>query len=301
MLGEDGMIMDDGVSARIAEDHYHMTTTTGGAARVLGHLEEYLQTEWPELQVYLTSTTDQWAAISLAGPHARDVVEKVVSGIDLSAEAFPFMTWRDGEAAGVPARVFRISFSGELGFEINVQANYGQYVWDAVWEAGQEYGITPYGTETMHILRAEKGFIIAGQDTDGSVNPMDFGMHGLLSKKKDFIGRRSLSRPDAMREDREQFVGLVTVDDPKEIIPEGAQLVEDRNANEAPKPVPLQGYVTSSYYSSTLGYSIALAMIKRGRERMDEVLYAPQADGRVIQCRITSPVFYDPKGERQNV
>jgi len=301
MLGEDGMVMDDGVSARIAEDHYHMTTTTGGAARVLAWLEEWLQTEWPELRVYLTSTTDQWAAISLAGPHSRDVVAKVVEGIDLSGDAFPFMTWRDGTAAGVPARVFRISFSGELGFEINVPANYGQYVWDAVWEAGQEYGITPYGTETMHILRAEKGFIIAGQDTDGSVNPMDLGMHGLLSGRKDFLGKRSLKRADAVREDREQFVGLLAVDDPTTIIPEGAQLVRDANANDAPKPVPLDGYVTSSYFSATLGHSIALAMVRRGRERMDELVYAPQADGKVIKCRITSPVFYDPKGERQNV
>jgi sarcosine oxidase subunit alpha len=301
MLGEDGMVMDDGVSARIAEDRYHMTTTTGGAARVLAHLEEFLQTEWPDLDVYLTSTTDQWAAISLAGPYSRKVMEKVCGDIDLSGDAFPFMTWRDGTVAGVPARVFRVSFSGELGFEVNVQANYGQCVWDAIWEAGQEYGITPYGTETMHILRAEKGFIIAGQDTDGSVNPMDLGMHGMLSKKKDFIGKRSLSRSDAVREDREQFVGLVTVDDPKEIVPEGAQLVNDANANEAPKPVPLEGYVTSSYYSATLGHSIALAMVRRGRERHDEVVYAPQADGRVIKCRITSPVFYDPKGERQNV
>ena len=301
MLGEDGMVMDDGVSARLAEDHYHMTTTTGGAARVLAWLEEWLQTEWPELRVYLTSTTDQWAAISLAGPNSRKVVEQICEGIDFSGEAFPFMTWRAGKAAGIPARVFRISFSGELGFEINVPANYGQHVWDAVWEAGQPYGITPYGTETMHILRAEKGFIIAGQDTDGSVNPMDLGMHGLLSKYKDYLGRRSLSRSDAVREDREQFVGLVTVDDPAEIIPEGAQLTDDPNANQAPKPVPLAGYVTSSYYSATLGHSIALAMVKRGRERMDEIVHAPQADGRVIKCRITSPVFYDPKGERQNV
>lgn len=301
MLGEDGMVMDDGVSARLAEDRYHMTTTTGGAARVLAWLEEWLQTEWPDLQVYLTSTTDQWAAISLAGPYSREVISKVCEGIDFSQEAFPFMTWQTGTVAGVSARVFRVSFSGELGFEINVPANYGQHVWDAVWEAGQPYGITPYGTETMHILRAEKGFIIPSQDTDGSVNPMDMGMHGLLSKYKDFIGRRSLNRSDAQREDREQFVGLVPVDDPKEIIPEGAQLTDDPNANDAPKPVPLAGYVTSSYYSATLGHSIALAMVKRGRERMDEIIHAPQANGRVIKCRITSPVFYDPKGERQNV
>jgi len=301
MLGEDGMVMDDGVSARIAEDRFHMTTTSGGAARVLAHLEEFLQTEWPDLDVYLTSTTDQWAAISLAGPYSRELLAKVCTDVDLSQDGFPFMTWRDGHVAGVPARIYRISFSGELGFEVNVQANFGQHAWDAIWEAGQEFGITPYGTETMHILRAEKGFLIPGQDTDGSVNPMDMGMHGLLSGKKDYIGRRSLARSDAVREDREQFVGLVTVDDPNEILPEGAQLTDDPGANDAPKPVPLAGYVTSSYYSATLGHSIALAMVRRGRERTDEIVHAPQADGRVIRARITSPVFYDPKGERQNV
>lgn len=305
MLGEDGMVMDDGVSARLAEDRYHMTTTTGGAARVLAWLEEWLQTEWHDLQVYLTSTTDQWAAISLAGPQSREVAGRVLTDVDLSATAFPFMTWRDATAAGVPARVFRVSFSGELGFEINVPADYGQHVWDAVWEAGQEFGITPYGTETMHILRAEKGFIIPGQDTDGSVNPMDLGMHALLSGKKDFLGKRSLQRADAVRADREQLVGLVPVDDSgenaREIIPEGAQLVGDPNANDAPKPVPLAGYVTSSYHSATLGHPIALAMLRRGRERHDEVVYAPQADGRVLRGRVTSPVFYDPEGARQHV
>lgn len=301
MLGEDGMVMDDGVSARIAEDRYHMTTTTGGAARVLAWLEEWLQTEWPDLKVYLTSTTDQWAAISIAGPKSREVVSAVCEGIDFSHEAFPFMTFQHGKAAGVPARVFRISFSGELGFEINVAANYGQHVWDAVWEAGQPHGITPYGTETMHILRAEKGFIIAGQDTDGSINPMDLGMHGLLSKQKDYLGRRSLSRPDAVREDREHFVGLVPTDDPNDPLQEGAQLTDSANANEAPKPVPLAGHVTSSYYSATMGHAIALALVKRGRERMDEIVYAPMADGRVRKAKITSAVFYDPEGKRQNV
>ncbi len=304
MLDEAGMVMDDGVAARIAEDHFHMTTTTGGAARVLAWLEEWLQTEWPELQVYLTSTTDQWAAISLAGPHSRDVLAKVAD-LDLSAAAFPFMTWRDGSVAGVPARLFRVSFSGELGFEINVDADRGQHVWDALWEAGQEYGITPYGTETMHILRAEKGFIIPGQDTDGSVTPYDVGLHGVLSGRKDFLGKRSLQRPDAQRADREQLVGLISVDESGEpsdqVLPEGAQLVADPNADKAPKPVPLEGYVTSSYHSATLGHPIALAMVKRGRERGDEVLCAPQGDGRVLRGRITSPVFYDPEGARQHV
>jgi sarcosine oxidase, subunit alpha len=153
----------------------------------------------------------------------------------------------------------------------------------------------------MHILRAEKGFIIAGQDTDGSVNPMDLGMHGMLSKQKDYLGRRSLSRTDAVREDREQFVGLVTPDNPGQVIPEGAQLTDSPDANDAPKPVPLAGHVTSSYYSATLQRSIPLAMVRRGRERMDEVVYSPMADGRVIKARITSPVFHDPEGARQNV
>jgi sarcosine oxidase subunit alpha len=301
MLGEDGMVMDDGVSARVAEDRYHMTTTTGGAARVLAWMEEWLQTEWPDMKVWLTSTTDQWAAISIAGPKSREVVSAVCEGIDFSHETFPFMSFQHGKAAGVPARVFRISFSGELGFEINVPANHGQHVWDAVWEAGQPHGITPYGTETMHILRAEKGFIIAGQDTDGSINPMDLGMHGLLSKQKDYLGRRSLSRPDAVREDREHFVGLVPTDDPGDPLVEGAQLTDSADANDAPKPVPLAGHVTSSYYSATMGHAIALALVKRGRERMDEIVYAPMADGRVRTAKITSPVFYDPEGKRQNV
>ncbi len=305
MLGEDGMVMDDGVSARIAEDRYHMTTTTGGAARVLAWLEEWLQTEWRDLRVYLTSTTDQWAAISLAGPQSREVARRVLTDVDLSAEAFPFMTWRDATAAGVPARVFRVSFSGELGFEINVPADYGQHVWDAIWEAGQEFGITPYGTETMHILRAEKGFIIPGQDTDGSVNPMDLGMHALLSDKKDYLGKRSLQRADAARADREQLVGLIPVAETgeraNEMIPEGAQLVDDANANDAPKPVLLAGYVTSSYHSATLGHPISLAMLRGGRERHEDIVYAPQADGRVLRAQVTSPVFYDPQGTRQNV
>ncbi|MEX1082337.1 MAG: sarcosine oxidase subunit alpha family protein [Halofilum sp. (in: g-proteobacteria)] len=305
MLGEDGMVMDDGVSARIAEDRYHMTTTTGGAARVLAWLEEWLQTEWRDLRVFLTSTTDQWAAISLAGPRSREVAARVLEDVDLSAEAFPLMTWREATAAGVPARVFRVSFSGELGYEINVAADYGQRVWDALWAAGQEFGITPYGTESMHILRAEKGFIIPGQETDGSVNPMDLGMHALLSDKKDYLGKRSLQRADAVRADREQFVGLIPVDDAgaplSEPIPEGAQLTEDPNANEAAKPVPLAGYVTSSYHSPTLGHAISLGMLRRGRERHDEIVYAPQADGRVLRCQVTRPVFYDAEGARQHV
>ncbi len=297
MLGEDGMVMDDGVSARLGEHHYLMTTTTGGAAAVLSWLERWLQTEWPELRVHLTSVTDHWATVAVAGPKSREVVSALCKDIDFSGEAFPFMSFREGTVAGVEARVFRISFSGELAYEINVCANYGRHVWEAVMEAGEPHDITPYGTETMHVLRAEKGFVIVGQDTDGSVNPVDLGMEWILARHKDFLGRRSLSRPDMLREDRKQLVGLLT-ENPRDVLPEGAQLVEKMSGE---RPLPMLGHVTSSYYSACLGHSIALAMMKGGRARMGQTLHAPLAGGRTIAARITKPVFYDPEGTRQNV
>jgi sarcosine oxidase subunit alpha len=297
MLGEDGMVMDDGVTARLGERHYLMTTTTGGAARVFSWLERWLQTEWPQLKVYLTSVTDHWATVAVAGPKSREVLAALCQDIDFSRDAFGFMSFREGTVAGVEARVFRISFSGELAFEINVPANYGRHVWEAVMEAGRPHGITPYGTETMHVLRAEKGFVIVGQDTDGSVTPVDLGMEWILAKHKDFLGKRSLSRADMLREDRKQLVGLLT-ENPREVLPEGAQLVEKVSGE---RPLPMLGHVTSSYHSPCLGHSIALALVKGGRARMDQTLHAPLADGRVIATRVTRPVFYDPEGARQNV
>ncbi|GJL81184.1 MAG: sarcosine oxidase subunit alpha [marine bacterium B5-7] len=297
MLGEDGMVMDDGVTTRLGENRYYMTTTTGGAAHVLSWMEQWLQTEWPHMKVCFTSVTDQWAVMSVAGPSSRAVVEKVCSGIDFSAEAFPFMSMREGEAAGVPARVFRISFSGELAYEINVPANYGQAVWEAVMTAGEEFDITPYGTETMHVLRAEKGFIIVGQDTDGSVTPIDLGMDWIVSKNKDFLGRRSLSRSDCQRSDRKQLVGLLSKDGTS-VLPEGAQLVNDPPAEPLVTPVPMVGHVTSSYHSASLGHPIALALVKGGLSRMGGTIHACTLGGRVIECEITQPLFYDTDGER---
>jgi sarcosine oxidase subunit alpha len=298
MLHEDGMIFNDGVTAKLAENHYYVTTTSGGAAAVLAWLERWHQTEWSEMEVFFTSVTDQWAAIAVSGPESRHVVEAVCDGIDFAREAFPFMTYREGTAAGVTARVFRISFSGELAFEINVQANYGQHVWDALMAAGEEYDITPFGTETMHILRAEKGFIIAGQDTDGSMTPLDMGMAWAIGKKKkDFIGKRSLARPDIVGEGRKQFVGLLTRE-PQVKLPEGAQLVNDP---KAALPMPMIGHVSSSYYSLALERHIALGLVKNGFRRKGDVVYSPQADGRVIEAEITGTIFYDPEGARQNV
>src|SRR5439155_18940645 len=210
MCRPDGMVFDDGVSMRLAEDRFLVTTTTGNAAAVLDWFEEWLQTEWPELRVRCTSVTEQWATVAIVGPRARDVVGAVVGDVDESQEAFPFMAIRHGTAVGVPARVCRVSFSGELAYEVNVAGTDGLRLWEAVMAAGEPYGITPYGTETMHVLRAEKGFVIVGQDTDGTVTPYDLGMDWIVSKTKgDFVGRRSLSRPDTVRSDRKQLVGLL--------------------------------------------------------------------------------------------
>jgi sarcosine oxidase, subunit alpha len=294
LLREDGFITDDGVSARLAPDRFHLTTTTGGAARVLNMMEDYLQTEWPDLDVWLTSTTEQWAVIALQGPKARQVIAPLVEGIDLSPEAFPHMAVREGTICGVPTRLFRVSFTGELGFEINVPAAFGRQVWEAVWAAGQGHGITPYGTETMHVLRAEKGFIIVGQDTDGTVTPYDAGLDWAVGKKKpDFVGKRSMARPDIVAPGRKQLVGLLT-DDPGEVLEEGAQIVADPNQ---PVPMMMIGHVTSSYHSATLGRSIALALVQGGRERIGETLYVPMP-GRTIAAKLTGTVFYDPEGSR---
>ena len=298
MLKEDGMIFDDGVCACLADNHYLMFTTTGGAAGVLAWLELWQQTEWPELQVYFTSVTDHWATATVTGPNARKVVAKVCEDIDLSADKFGFMDWRDGTVAGVAARVFRISFTGELSYEINVSANYGRHVWEKLIEAGAEFDITPYGTESMHVLRAEKGFIIVGQDTDGSMTPADMNMDWVVGKNKtfSFIGKRSLERSDSLRDNRKQLVGLKALN-PNSVLPEGSQIVND------PKqaiPMAMQGHVTSSYYSANMGHSIALAVVKGGLNRMGDTVYCPAADGSVIAAEIVSSVFYDPKGVRQN-
>ena len=294
MLGEDGMVMDDGVSARLSENHFLMSTTTGNAARVLAWLEEWVQTEWPELNVHMTSATEQWATVSVSGPKARDLLAELTRDIDLSPEAFPFMSFREGKVAGVPARVFRISFTGELSYEINVAARHGLAVWTACMMAGEKYGITPFGTEAMHLLRAEKGFIIVGQETDGTVTPSDLDMDWIVSKKKpDFLGRRSLSRADSLRSGRKRLVGLFT-EDPKTVLDEGAQIVAE--PRERP-PMKMIGHVTSSYFSPNLGRSIALALIEDGPARMGETLYAPML-GRTIPVQVTGPVFLDPDGER---
>ena len=294
LLREDGFIYDDGVIARTAANRFHVTTTTGGAARVLNMMEDYRQTEWPDLAVWLTSTTEQWAVIAVQGPHARRVLEPLVTDVDISSNALPHMGVAHGRIRGVPMMLFRVSFSGELGYEINVPADSGRAVWEAVYEAGIAHGIAPYGTETMHVLRAEKGYIIVGQDTDGTVTPDDAGLSWAIGRgKADFVGKRSLERAAMKSAHRKQLVGLRTLD-PGTVLEEGAQLVATAGLKPPMKSI---GHVTSSYFSASLGHSIALAMVAGGRARQGETLYVPMPEGD-IAVQVTSPVFYDPEGAR---
>jgi sarcosine oxidase, subunit alpha len=294
LLREDGFILDDGVVARTAEDRFHVTTTTGGAARVLALMEDYVQTEWSDLAVWLTSTTEQWAVIAVQGPAAREVLQPLVEDLDLSAAAMPHMSVARGRICGVPLLLFRVSFSGELGFEVNVPADFGSAVWQAIYAAGEPHGMTAYGTETMHVLRAEKGYIIVGQDTDGTVTPDDVGLGWAVGQAKtDFVGKRSLERAAMRAPNRKQLVGLQTLD-PTVVLEEGSQVI----ATDGQRlPMQLIGHVSSSYYSAALEHSIALALVAGGRTLLGQTLYVSMPD-KNIPVKVTSPVFYDPKGVR---
>lgn len=277
MLNEDGMVMDDGVTSCIADDHFHMTTTTGGAANVLSWLEDYLQTEWTDLDVRLTSVTEQWAVASLSGPKTPELMAALLDDLDPDPATFPFMSWKPAHIDGVPVRVFRISFTGGVSYEINVAASYGAWLWEKIMAAGAPFGITPYGTEAMHLLRAEAGFIIVGQDTDGTATPVDLRMDKMVSQAKgDFIGKRSLARSDTDRPGRRQLIGLLT-QNPQAVLAEGAHVIE--TATEPAPPVPMLGHVTSSYFSPTLGHSIAMALIKDGGSRMGDTVYVTRLGG----------------------
>jgi sarcosine oxidase subunit alpha len=292
MCKADGMVLDDGVVMRVGAERFVCTTTTGNAAVVLAWMEEWLQTEWPELRVCLTSVTEQWATVAVVGPDSRALLSGLTA-IPLDNESFPFMAIREGIVAGAPARVCRISFSGELAYEVNVDGRRALALWEAVMAAGQ---VTPYGTEAMHVLRAEKGYPIIGQETDGTVTPQDLGMDWIVSNGKgEFIGKRSFARVDTARADRRHLVGLLPID-PDELVPEGAQLVADP---DRPVPVAMLGHVTSSYRSAALGRTFALALVESGRGRIGQTVHAP-LPGRTIAAEIVEPVLYDREGARRD-
>lgn len=290
MLNEGGFVFDDGVVARLGPDSFLCHTTSGGSDNVHGWMEEWLQTEWPHLQVYTQNVTEAYAQIAVAGPKARKLLDKL-GGIDLGADALPFMGWCDGTLGGIPARVLRVSFTGELSFEIAVRADRGLELWTMLMKAGAEFGIAPHGTEALHVLRAEKGFIIVGDETDGTVTPHDLGMSWIVSKKKaDFIGKRGLMRADLTRPGRKQLVGLET-EDPAVVLPDGSHAIENGTAI---------GHVTSSYHSPSLGRSIAMALIEDGLGRMGETLDFDTGRG-TVRARLRDVQFFDPEGARQNV
>jgi sarcosine oxidase subunit alpha len=289
------MVFDDGVVMHLGPDHWLATTTTGGAAAVLDWMEEWLQTEWTDLRVRLTSVTDHWSDVAVVGPRSREVVATLFPKLAIDPQSFPFMAIREGETGGIPVRLHRITFSGELAYELWTPNWYSLALWEAVMTAGEPLGITPYGTEAMHVLRAEKGYIICGQETDGSVTPQDVGMSWIVSKKKPFIGQRSHRRSDTSRPDRKQLVGLLPVDRDN-LLPEGAQLVLEPDGTT---PMKMVGHVTSSYRSATLGRTFALAMLQSGRQRIGGTVYAP-LNGRAIGATVTEPIFYDRENLRRD-
>ena len=297
MCTENGFLMDDGVVARMSEYTWLCHTTTGGAERIHGHMEDWLQCEWWDWQVYVANVTEQFAQFAVVGPNARKVLRKL-GGMDVSAEALPFMQWRDGKIGDFDARAFRISFSGELSYEIAVPAGQGRAFWDALIDAGQEFGVMPYGTEALHIMRAEKGFIMIGDETDGTVIPQDLNLQWALSKKKDdYLGKRAHSRSHMADPDRWKLVGLETTDG--SVLPDGAYAIADGTNDNGQRN--MQGRVTSTYYSPTLEKGIAMGLVLHGPDRMGEVIDFNTVDGGTVAAKIVDPVFYDKEGEKQNV
>ena len=291
MCNENGFIHDDGVVARISENEFICHTTSGGSDRVHAMMEEWIQTEWWDLEVFTTNLTEHYAQIAIVGPKARRVLE-ALGGMDVSPEALPFMQFVEGKLGGFDVRIYRISFSGELSYEIAVRADQGRAFWDAAMKAGAEHSIMPYGTEALHVMRAEKGFIMVGDETDGTVTPLDLNMSWIVSKKKeDWLGKRGLERPLFHSEDRLKLVGLLT-DEPKTVIPHAANIIADKQ---------VLGYVTSTYYSPTLGRSIAMALVKGGMSREGQSLPIVTKEGKTILTKVVDPVFYDKEGEKQNV
>ena len=297
MCSENGFLIDDGVVARIDDDTFLCHTTTGGAESIHGHMEEWLQTEWWDWNVYVANVTEQYAQVGVVGPNARQCLEKL-GGMDVSKEALGFMEWVDGELGGFKVRVYRISFSGELSYEIAVDASHGQAFWDALMVAGNDLGVMPYGTEALHILRAEKGFIMIGDETDGTVIPQDLGLNWAISKKKDdYLGKRAQERSHMADPKRWKLVGLETTDG--STLPDGAYAVgEGSNENGQRNMI---GRVTSTYHSPTLNKGIALGLVLNGPDRMGEVLQFPGTDGKTYEARIVDPVFYDKEGAKQDV
>ena len=302
MLGEDGMVKDDGIVCKITNQHFIVTTTTGGAASVLSHMEEYAQTEWPNMNVYMNSITEQFATFNLSGPKSKLIMSRVFNNVDFSNERFPFMSFKTFDYLDTQIRVLRASFTGEMGYEIYVPPKYALKLWERIFYYSQDIGLVPYGTETMHLLRAEKGYIIVGQETDGTVTPLDLNLNWMIGKnKKDFIGKRSLVRSDTIKEDRKQLVGLIPLDKTYGI-EEGQHVIENEEiSTPIINPIKMLGHVTSSYFSPTLEHCIAMALIKDGNRKIGTQLFVSTPNHQSIPVEVVKPIFLDPNNERMQI
>ena len=300
MLGEDGMIKDDGIVSKISDQHFIATTTTGGAPKVLSDMEEYAQTEWPHLNVYMNSITEQFSTFNISGPKSRAIMRKVFSNINFSNEDFPFMTFKKFDYLDTEVRILRASFTGELGYEIYISPKYALELWKKIFLYGKNLGLIPYGTETMHLLRAEKGYVVIGQDTDGTVTPMDLNLNWMVGKnKKDFIGKRSFTRSDTSKKNRKQLVGVLPLNK-SQSIEEGEHILE---INELPAnikdPIKYLGHITSSYHSPNLEHYISMAMLENGNELIGREMYVTTSSGtKNIPIKIVKPIFIDPENKR---
>lgn len=294
MLRPDGVVFDDGTTSRISENHYFMTTTTVAEGKVTTNLEFLLQTAWPDLKVQLTNVTSQWAAMAVAGPKSGDVLSRAIADVDFSKATFPFMGIQQGHLGDIPVRLVRLSFSGELAYEVYTPAGYGQQVWRGIYDAGQEYGIAPYGTEALNILRIEKGHV-AGPELDGRTNLYDLGMGRMASKKKPFIGRTLMQREGMLDNRRPQLVGLEIAGENRKLRA-GAILCEQGQHNGHGV-----GFVSSVAYSPEFAKNIGLGFVSGGLLRRGDVIDAVfPVRGEVSSVRIVSPHFVDPDGERLN-
>ena len=299
MLGEDGMVKDDGIVCKISDQHFIVTTTTGGAANVLAHMEEYAQTEWPNMNVYMNSVTEQFSTFNLSGPKSRVIMSRVFKDVDFGNEKFPHMTFKFINYLDTQIRILRASFTGEMGYEIYVPPKYALKLWEKIFYYSQDVDLVPYGTETMHLLRAEKGYIIVGQDTDGTVTPLDLNLNWMIGKnKRDFVGKRSLSRSDIIKEDRKQLVGIIPINKTYGI-EEGQHIIEEENLlTPIKKPVKMLGHITSSYFSPTLDHCIAMALIKDGNRKIGTRLFVSTSDLNTIPVEVVKPNFIDPKNRK---
>ncbi|HEY9538187.1 MAG TPA: glycine cleavage T C-terminal barrel domain-containing protein, partial [Kiloniellaceae bacterium] len=294
MLREDGFLWDDGTTWRLSETQFLMTTTTANAAPVLSQLEFLLAAVWPEMKVAVTSITEQWAGMAVSGPKSRDVLAAALDDIDVSREALPFMGVRKGHLAGVPVLVARLSFSGELAYEVYCGAHYGEAVWTRLLEAGEPFGIIPYGLEALGTLRIEKGHV-AGPELDGRTTAGDLGLGAMVSTKKHFIGSAMHQREGLTDPKRLKLVGFVSADG--KAIRAGAHLVAANDASTPPKSL---GHITSTAYSPALEKYIALGLLEDGPERIGQNLIATYPLKNVdVAVEVVSSHFFDPEGVRQ--